>query len=99
MTTEEIDGYVVIQVADQGMGIPEEESQLIFDRFYRSKEASTSKIAGTGLGLYLTKYFVGLHKGEIYVESSEGLGSTFVVKIPTYLEIEKNSSIKGELNV
>ncbi|MCH2533339.1 MAG: CHASE2 domain-containing protein [Bdellovibrionales bacterium] len=99
VTTEEIDGYVVIQVADQGMGIPEQESKLIFDRFYRSKSASSSKIAGTGLGLYLTKYFVGLHKGEIYVESSEGLGSTFVVRIPTHLEIQTNNSIKGELNV
>lgn len=99
VTSEELDGYVVIQVADQGFGIPEEESDRIFDRFYRSKDATNSKITGTGLGLYLTKYFVGLHSGQITVESIEGQGSTFTIKIPTQLDTKKSNTIKGELNV
>jgi signal transduction histidine kinase len=82
VTTEEQDGQVVIQVADQGMGIPSDELESIFMKFYRSKNAKVSPIKGSGLGLYLAKYFVELHDGRISVESQVGQGSTFMVELP-----------------
>jgi len=86
ISTEEREGYLVIQVADQGMGIPEDEVSLVFSKFYRSKNAKTSDIKGSGLGLYLAKYFVELHKGRLLVDSSVGQGSTFTVELPTDLK-------------
>lgn len=84
ISTEEVDGKVVIQVADQGMGIPAEELPHVFMKFFRSREAKSSPIKGSGLGLYLAKYFVELHKGQIFVESSPGQGSTFTVELPLH---------------
>jgi len=82
ITTEEADGKIQIQVADQGIGIPSEEMDKIFTKFYRSKNAKSSPIKGNGLGLYLSYYFVNLHEGNITVESEPNKGSTFTVQIP-----------------
>jgi signal transduction histidine kinase len=82
VTSEESDEGVVIQVADQGLGIPEDELPNVFMKFYRSKNAKSSSIKGSGLGLYLAKYFVELHKGTISVDSRPGFGSTFTVILP-----------------
>ncbi len=82
ISTEERDGLVIIQIADQGFGIPEDEIGHVFMKFYRSKSAKSSTIKGSGLGLYLAKYFVELHKGNINVDSSIGQGSTFTVELP-----------------
>lgn len=82
ITSEEQEGRVVIQVADQGMGIPEDELPHVFQKFYRSKNAKSTPIKGSGLGLYLAKYFVELHKGSIAVDSQPGVGSTFTVELP-----------------
>lgn len=82
ITTEEQNGYVVIQVADQGMGIPSEDFEVIFQKFARSKDAKASPVKGSGLGLYLAKYFVEMHGGQISVESEVGKGSTFTVRLP-----------------
>ena len=82
ITTEEVDGRVVIQVSDQGQGIPEDELPYLFEKFYRSKNAKSSSIKGSGLGLYLAKYFVELHRGSITVDSQPGEGSTFIVELP-----------------
>ncbi len=86
ITTEEQEGRIVIQVADQGMGIPEDELPHVFTKFYRSKNAKSSPIKGSGLGLYLAKYFVELHKGSISVESEFGRGSTFTVELPMQIQ-------------
>jgi signal transduction histidine kinase len=83
VTSEESEGRVIIQVADQGMGIPEDELPHVFAKFYRSKNAKSSTIKGSGLGLYLAKYFVELHNGTISVDSRPGVGSTFTVELPT----------------
>lgn len=83
VTTEEVDGRVVIQVADQGIGIPEADLPHVFAKFYRSRAAKSSTIKGSGLGLYLAKYFVELHSGTISVDSRYGAGSTFTVELPT----------------
>jgi signal transduction histidine kinase len=87
ITTEELNNDVVIQVADQGSGIPAEEIGHVFDRFYRARNTRATT-AGNGLGLYLAKYFVELHNGRIEVESDLGKGSTFTVRLPMDLNPE-----------
>ncbi|UOF00905.1 CHASE2 and HATPase_c domain-containing protein [Bdellovibrio reynosensis] len=82
VSSEESDTKVVVQVADQGPGIPADELQNIFMKFFRSKNVKSSPIKGSGLGLYLAKYFTELHEGRIFVESSHGNGSTFTVELP-----------------
>lgn len=86
ITSEEVDGHIQVQVSDQGFGIPEDEADKVFMKFYRSKNAKSSPIKGTGLGLYLTKYFVELHNGNIQVDSIPDSGSTFTVNLPTNLD-------------
>ncbi len=83
VSSEEQDNKIVIQVADQGPGIPADELPNLFMKFFRSKNAKSSPIKGSGLGLYLAKYFTELHKGAIFVESTVGNGSTFTVELPT----------------
>lgn len=83
VSTEERDGWIVVQVADQGVGIEESELPNIFMKFYRSRNAKASTTKGSGLGLYLAKYFVELHKGRIQVDSTPGQGSTFTVELPS----------------
>ncbi len=82
ITSEERNNKVIIQVADQGFGIPADELANIFMKFFRSKNAKSSPIKGSGLGLYLAKYFTELHQGTIFVESTYGQGSTFTVELP-----------------
>ncbi|MEZ0392644.1 MAG: ATP-binding protein [Pseudobdellovibrionaceae bacterium] len=82
ISSEESDGKVVVQIADQGVGIPADELPNVFMKFFRSKHAKLSPIKGSGLGLYLAKYFVELHQGTISVESDTSQGSTFTVELP-----------------
>ena len=70
-------------VEDEGPGILEEELPHVFSKFFRSKNAKSSPIKGSGLGLYLARYFTELHGGEIFVESTYGQGTTFTIKLPT----------------
>ena len=72
---------VVVRVADRGIGIPAGDLSRVFDRFSRASNAKKLRIPGTGFGLFLTKQLVQLHSGTIAVESTEGLGSTFVVTL------------------
>lgn len=85
VSTEEMDGKVQVQVADQGIGIPQDEIGQLFTKFYRAKAARDSEIKGSGLGLYLSRYFVDMHKGNITVESAPNQGSTFTVELPMNL--------------
>lgn len=85
VSTEEVDGRIVVQVADQGMGIPSDEIENLFTKFYRSRTVLDGAVKGTGLGLYLARYFVDLHKGQINVESEKNKGSTFTVELPMNL--------------
>jgi signal transduction histidine kinase len=75
------DKWVYIEIIDNGPGIPGEELQNIFEKFYRIKNDANHSIKGTGLGLYLVKYFVELHGGTIEVESTLGKGTKFLVKL------------------
>jgi signal transduction histidine kinase len=73
--------WVYIEITDNGAGIPIEELQNIFEKFYRIKNNANHSIKGTGLGLYLVKYFVELHGGTISVESMLGKETKFLVKL------------------
>jgi signal transduction histidine kinase len=73
---------VRIDVADQGIGIPPDELQRIFDEFYQTEDGRRARRGGTGLGLSLTRNFVELHHGRIEVQSKPGQGSTFTLYLP-----------------
>ena len=74
--------FFYVKIEDTGIGIPEEEQGLIFDRFYRVDKARSRETGGTGLGLSITKSAVQMHKGAIKVQSIPGVGSIFTVRIP-----------------
>jgi len=74
--------FVRINVADTGYGIPPDQLPRVFERFYRVKDEKTRNIVGTGLGLPIVKSIVEAHNGTIRVESKEGAGSTFTVRLP-----------------
>lgn len=78
--------FFTIVVEDNGMGIPDDSKEHIFERFYRVDKSHSSKIDGTGLGLAITRSAILRHRGAIGVESEEGKGTAFFVKIPlTYV--------------
>jgi two-component system, OmpR family, sensor kinase len=70
----------VVSVADHGIGIPASDLEALFERYHRG--SNVSGIVGTGVGLYLVKRAVDLHRGAIEVTSREGVGSRFVVRLP-----------------
>jgi PAS domain S-box-containing protein len=74
--------YLALSVQDNGLGIPEEERDRIFSRFYRVKNENTRHITGTGLGLPIVKSIVEAHQGRIKLESAEDEGTTFYVYLP-----------------
>lgn len=82
VTIKKENEYAVIMVSDNGIGIPEDEQDRIFERFYRVDKARSRNSGGTGLGLSIVKYLVGNLNGFITVESKLGLGTTFIVKLP-----------------
>jgi PAS domain S-box-containing protein len=78
-------GNVVLEVADEGIGIPAEQQQHLFQRFFRGSNAAERAIQGTGIGLSIVKAIVDAHGGSIAVESREGVGTTFRVAFPLRL--------------
>lgn len=78
--------YFYLKVADSGIGIPKEETEHIFERFYRVDKSHSREIGGTGLGLAIARNAVVMHRGAIKVYSEPGEGTTFTVRIPlTYI--------------
>ncbi len=71
-----------IEVEDNGIGIPDDDAERIFDRFYRVDKARSRESGGTGLGLSIVKDVVELHKGKILLDSKVGEGSTFIIVLP-----------------
>lgn len=106
---KETDGaYLIINVADTGIGIPRERQSYIFKRFYQVEGSEKNKLVGSGIGLSLTKELVKAHHGQISVESEPGKGSVFTVQLPCtknqYTEKERvdepsrsRSSLSGQL--
>jgi signal transduction histidine kinase len=74
---------LVVEVTDTGIGIAEDEAELIFEKFYRSKDRRIASITGSGLGLALAREVVRLHGGDISVNSQLNKGSTFTLRVPT----------------
>lgn len=74
--------YFYASISDSGIGIPEDAINHIFERFYRVDKSHSTEIEGTGLGLAITKNAVQMHRGQIKVDSTEGEGTTFTVRIP-----------------
>ena len=81
---QDLDDKVKIIVKDNGIGISEENQKIIFDRFNQVVDESSEQKGGSGLGLTITKQFITLHNGEIYVESEVGVGSEFIIILPVY---------------
>jgi two-component system, OmpR family, phosphate regulon sensor histidine kinase PhoR len=73
---------IVIQVADEGPGIPEADLRRIFERFYRVDKARSRETGGTGLGLSIVKHLVGLHGGDVSADNRPGGGALFTVRLP-----------------
>ncbi|MBN2713034.1 MAG: PAS domain-containing protein [Planctomycetes bacterium] len=76
-------GAVIIQVVDEGCGIPEKHHARLFERFYRVDKARSRELGGTGLGLSIVKHIALAHRGSVSVKSTVGSGSTFRIVIPT----------------
>ena len=74
--------FLQVSITDSGTGILEEETQQIFQRFYRTEFGNRSGTNGAGLGLYVSRLLVELHGGKIWCESSQGMGSTFSFTLP-----------------
>jgi signal transduction histidine kinase len=75
---------VVVSVTDHGVGIPRAAQERIFERFYKVDRARVrGEIGGTGLGLAIARHVIEQHRGRIWVESTEGVGSTFSFALPT----------------
>ena len=74
--------YFYVKVADSGIGIPEDSVDHIFERFFRVDKARSREVGGTGLGLSITKNVIQMHHGVIDVESTQGEGTTFSMRIP-----------------
>lgn len=74
--------HLVVSVSDTGVGIPEGELHLVFEKFHRSGDVLTNNAEGTGLGLAITRQIVEYHGGTIWAESTPGKGSTFKFTLP-----------------
>jgi signal transduction histidine kinase len=75
-------GFAITKVTDTGMGIGVADQKQLFQRFFRTDEATSKGIAGTGLGLWITKSIIEAHKGRLTVESEKGVGTTFQIDLP-----------------
>jgi len=82
-------GIITISITDQGIGIPENEKERIFERFYRVDPARSRESGGTGLGLSIVKHVATKHGGDVSVWSVEDVGSTFSLKLPIFSKSEE----------
>ena len=79
---EQEQGYAKVSVNDTGVGIPEEDLQYVFERFYKADKARTLGKGGTGLGLAIASNIINAHGGKIYAESKVGKGTSFIFLLP-----------------
>lgn len=91
---KEVDNFAEITVTDNGLGIPLDQQERIFERFYRVDPSRSRETGGTGLGLSIVKHAALNHGGDVNVFSRVGLGSTFTLRLPLYT-IDENSSGEG----
>lgn len=84
---KKMEGNAIVCVEDHGIGIPQEEIENIFERFYRVDKARSRETGGSGLGLHIANRIVKLHKGEITLKSKEGEGTKVILHLPAGLEL------------
>ena len=84
--------WLELRVRDHGIGIPNQDLERIFERFYRVDRARGRDTGGTGLGLAIVRHVASNHGGDVSVESTEGTGSTFTLRLPTGPAAVLNSS-------
>ena len=82
VTTRTENGYAILQVSDNGIGIAKEDQKHIFEKFYRVSTGNVHNVKGFGIGLNYVSQVVALHKGKISLESEPGQGSTFTISLP-----------------
>jgi two-component system phosphate regulon sensor histidine kinase PhoR len=82
VTAQRVEEALELVVRDQGIGIPQEHLERIFERFYRVDKARSRERGGTGLGLAIVKHIAQVHGGQVTVSSRVGQGSTFTVQLP-----------------
>ena len=76
-------GEIRLIISDTGIGIPQEETEHVFERFYRTEESRAIDAEGVGLGLAIVKWIVEVHGGKIALQSAPGVGSTFTISLPS----------------
>jgi two-component system, OmpR family, sensor histidine kinase VicK len=76
------DDFALLAVTDEGIGIPRDQQEQLFERYFRARNVSVTSYGGLGLGLYISRDIVERHGGRIWVESEVGRGSTFYVALP-----------------
>jgi signal transduction histidine kinase len=91
------DSTLAISVTDRGIGIDQDELELIFEEFRQSRSAAHTTFGGTGLGLALVKRFIELQGGSIEVESAPGRGSTFTCRFPLEVREEHEARVSGDV--
>ena len=82
VTTRTENGYAILQVSDNGIGIAKEDQKHIFEKFYRVSTGNVHNVKGFGIGLNYVSQVVALHKGKISLESEPGQGSAFTISLP-----------------
>jgi signal transduction histidine kinase len=88
-------GSVKLEVVDQGIGIPHQEQQKIFEKFYRVGDPLVHNTKGSGLGLSLVRHIVQAHGGEVSVDSTPGQGSKFTIALPVKPAPERDTAVSG----
>jgi PAS domain S-box-containing protein len=96
--TQGVRSWIDFEVTDTGIGISKEQLEKVFDAFVQAESSTSRKYGGTGLGLTLTKGFCELLGGQLFVQSEEGRGSTFVVRLPAEGGNPEWDSVAGQVS-
>jgi signal transduction histidine kinase len=91
------DGFLEVVVSDNGIGIPKEEQETIFNKFYQTESGTRIGLEGAGLGLAIAKRLVVQHGGRIWVESERGKGSSFKFTVPLECGVSRPAPLMGAL--
>jgi signal transduction histidine kinase len=90
VTVEDAGPMLQASVSDQGIGIPKDQQERIFERFYQINGSARRRFGGAGMGLAIVKRILEAHDGQVWVESELGKGSTFYIMVPKYQEPQVN---------